>query len=304
MLVLKLIGYWKPLPRPSPRRPRPPRIDVPDEDWPDVRELVDPGWRPGVRARIVRYLRAGHYFRGFLGSSYCRFDCGINRSPEGTGSCELTDGEWAWPEGLAHYVQRHAVRLPDEFVETMEAREWLVPGHGAVPTELADLIDSRGSGQLPQPDITVDPTFWQSWSARIPANPTGAPGLVPGRFGCLRIILRRDADLDDGERYRDAADEIDDRLWEADCGTYEPLGFYVDQGRRIEESIEGIADEQWAEALDIVAEALSRHGLTDRVAILRVEPDLLEPHRDREPVQCACGKPSAHEDGPPDTASP
>jgi hypothetical protein len=38
-----------------------PRIGVPDEDWPDVRALVDPGWRPGDRARIVRDLRVGHF---------------------------------------------------------------------------------------------------------------------------------------------------------------------------------------------------------------------------------------------------
>jgi hypothetical protein len=303
MLVLKLIGYWKPLPRPSPRRlTRPPRIDVPDHGWPDVRELVDPGWRPGDRPRIVRYLRAGHYFRGFLGNSTCRFNCGINRHLCGTGSCERTDGEWAWPDGLAHYVERHAVRLPDEFVETMEASDWLVPGPRAVPGELADWIDSMGSDRLPYPDITVDPTFWQSWAARIPANPTGAPGLVPGRFGYLRMILRGGADLVDDDRYYDALDEIDHRLWEADCYTFWPGVFYVDQ--RFEEFIEGIAHEQWAKALDIAAEALSRHGLTDRVAILRVEPDPLEPHRDREPVECACEKSSVHEDGPPETASP
>jgi hypothetical protein len=303
MLVLKLIGYWKPLARPSPRRlPRPPRIDVPDHGWPDVRELVDPGWRPGDRARIVRYLRAGHLLWGFLGNSTCRFDCGINRHACGTGSCERTDGEWAWPDGLAHYVERHAVRLPDEFVETMEARDWLVPGHGAVPAELADLIESLGGDRPPRTDIADDLTFWQSWAARIPANPTGAPGLLPGRFGCLRMILRRGWDLAGDERYCDAEDEIYDRLREADCGTFWSAGSSVEQG--IEEFIEGIADEQWIKALDIATEALSRHGLTDRVTILRVEPDPLEPHRDREPVECAYGKSSAHEDGPPDTASP
>src|SRR5438270_6073135 len=80
MLVLKLIGYWMPLAQPSPLDlTRPTRIEVPDRGWPDVRELVDPGWRPNDRARVLRYLRAGHDVRGFLGSSAWRFDCGINR---------------------------------------------------------------------------------------------------------------------------------------------------------------------------------------------------------------------------------
>ena len=33
------------------------------------------------------------------------------------GSLELTDGVFLWPEGLAHYVTAHAVRLPAAFVE-------------------------------------------------------------------------------------------------------------------------------------------------------------------------------------------
>jgi hypothetical protein len=162
MLVLKLIGYWKPLPQPSPRGlTQPPWINDLDHGWPNVRELVDPGWRPEDRARIVHYLRAGHYLTGFLGNSTCRFGCGINRQINGTGSRELSDGEWAWPVGLAHYIERHAVRLPDEFVESMEARDWLVPGRGTVPAELAELIDSIWSDRLSYPDITVDPTFWR-----------------------------------------------------------------------------------------------------------------------------------------------
>ena len=35
--------------------------------------------------------------------------------PVGTASL-LTDGEWVWPEDLAHYVEKYHVRLPAEFV--------------------------------------------------------------------------------------------------------------------------------------------------------------------------------------------
>ena len=29
---------------------------------------------------------------------------------------EFTDGVYIWPEGLAHYLDAHAVRLPQQFV--------------------------------------------------------------------------------------------------------------------------------------------------------------------------------------------
>ena len=35
----------------------------------------------------------------------------------GNGSLELTDGTYVWPEGLAHYVEQHGVKLPGEFLE-------------------------------------------------------------------------------------------------------------------------------------------------------------------------------------------
>ena len=85
---------------------------------PHPQHLVEPGWRQQERDSILAYLRAGHIYAGYLGCSRCRFDCGI--PDEEMGSQDLTDGEWVWPEGLAHYVECHAVRLPERFVETMQ----------------------------------------------------------------------------------------------------------------------------------------------------------------------------------------
>src|SRR6516165_2505180 len=95
---LKLIGYWAQSEEPS--------------LYPHPKRLVRPGWREEDRGRIAAYLRAGIVLRAFCGFSRCRI-CGI---PNGT--LELTDGEWAWPEGLAHYIEAHAVYLPDEVVTT------------------------------------------------------------------------------------------------------------------------------------------------------------------------------------------
>ena len=41
-------------------------------------------------------------------------DCRFCNEFNGTG--ELTDGTYVWPEGLAHYVTEHNVRLPEGFV--------------------------------------------------------------------------------------------------------------------------------------------------------------------------------------------
>ena len=100
--VLILIGYWDG-PHTSP-------------GWPDPRDFVDPEWDQDERSEVHYYLAAGTAVRAYVGLSECRF-CG-----ERVGSVEYTDGVYAWPEGLAHYVQEHHVRLPAAFVEHARAR--------------------------------------------------------------------------------------------------------------------------------------------------------------------------------------
>ncbi len=112
--------------------------------YPDPRDLVDPDWCLDYRARIVRYLRSGNPLVQWRGMSNCRFGCGSN------GSRCLTDNEWVWPEGLAHYVEVHLVRLPAEFVESMTRRRWAVP-------ELEAVAETH-------PEERCDFSFWESWS--------------------------------------------------------------------------------------------------------------------------------------------
>jgi hypothetical protein len=72
------------------------------------------------------------------------------------GDCDLCDGEWVWPEGLARYVERHAVRLPEDFVESMRSRSWTVPD---VPEEpLMDDEEPEGGC------YALDYSFWNSWA--------------------------------------------------------------------------------------------------------------------------------------------
>jgi hypothetical protein len=53
------------------------------------------------------------------------------------------DDVWCWPEGLAHYVETHGIRLPDEFVAHAAAR-----------------LFQRGSGGV---WVTEDDRFWRKW---------------------------------------------------------------------------------------------------------------------------------------------
>jgi hypothetical protein len=99
--VLRLIGYW----------------DGPftGEGWPDVRDFIDIDSDVEQRRAVAEYLRSGTAFAFAGGWSNCRV-CDIRN-----GTTELTDGlHFVWPEGLAHYVEEHAVRLPDEVLAIAE----------------------------------------------------------------------------------------------------------------------------------------------------------------------------------------
>lgn len=110
--VLKLIGYWNG-PEDGDIVGEEPDPEFPDETayiWPQ--DLVDPGWRLADRPLITSFLKSAPTINAYLGLSWCRFRCGI----EHLGAKEYSDGEWVWPEGLAHYVERHLIRLPEEFI--------------------------------------------------------------------------------------------------------------------------------------------------------------------------------------------
>jgi hypothetical protein len=135
---LKAVGYW--WSHPKYRLPK-------NDRFPDPTLLVCPSWCAGERQRIVVYLRAGRTYAQWRGVSYCRFECGISDAEMGS-RC-LTDGEWVWPEGLAHYVERHKVRLPDEFAASMRRNGWEPPQNSDHAVQ-----DTHGS---------PDTSFWIAW---------------------------------------------------------------------------------------------------------------------------------------------
>ncbi|MDD9940869.1 MAG: hypothetical protein OXU20_07535 [Myxococcales bacterium] len=98
---LRLIGYWR-------------SDDEPE--WPDPKDFVDQEWDERERDIVVSHLQDGRAVWAQCGLSPCRF-CG-----KPNGSAELSDGVYIWPEGLAHYLVEHGVRLPQEFVDHVNAQ--------------------------------------------------------------------------------------------------------------------------------------------------------------------------------------
>ena len=133
---LKAIGYWQGDEEPG---------------LPHPEHLVRDGWLPDERAKIIAYLDAGREYMAFMGYSFCRFKCGIDEAE--LGCRDLTDGEWVWPEGLAHYLENHDVILPAEFVDSMRARNWTVPANPVIP-------DIETGQEF------MDMSFWLEWSSR------------------------------------------------------------------------------------------------------------------------------------------
>jgi hypothetical protein len=66
------------------------------------------------------------------------------------GCAELTDGtHLVWPEGLAHYVEEHNVRLPDEIIALMDE----VPA----PVDENEFYERLMIGR----DLVIDRDWWQ-----------------------------------------------------------------------------------------------------------------------------------------------
>ena len=106
-ISLTLIGYWRSEDEPQ---------------WPEPGVVIDDTMPARTRDLVVDYLKAGRSMPWACGGpSRCRI-CG-----QMNGSEELTDGTFMWPEGLAHYVARHSVRLPDEFISHAEAWAKFMP---------------------------------------------------------------------------------------------------------------------------------------------------------------------------------
>jgi hypothetical protein len=74
-------------------------------------DLVDESWDEDEWHALWFYLSSGTTAGAYVGC--LRVACAASR----TARLSTQDGTYQWPEGLAHYVAEHAVRLPSELVE-------------------------------------------------------------------------------------------------------------------------------------------------------------------------------------------
>lgn len=149
---LSLVGYWS-NPTVPPERSR---------GWPDPRDLTG-AWDGADRLATLAHLRRGKVFRVFAGASECRI-CAT-----ALGSLERSDGVWAWPDGLEHYVDAHDIRLPEAFVTACRHPEWSVPAW--LDSVDAQLWVQCGESAAPEaaadaPTWTVDDSAWLDWPPR------------------------------------------------------------------------------------------------------------------------------------------
>jgi hypothetical protein len=113
-----------------------------------VLSLVGPAFRDDG---VLRYLERGLVAKSYMGFAICR--C-CARADGAMGTCDLTDGEWVWPQGLAHYVREHSLPLPTRFRECISA-------NGVRPAPEARAHASEHW------DAPYDVTFWHAWAEAV-----------------------------------------------------------------------------------------------------------------------------------------
>lgn len=82
-----------------------------NDQYPDVNDYIRPRWSPLTKEMVLMYLDKGKTVKHWKGSSNCRI-CGKEN-----GSTELSDGTYVWPEGFSHYIEKHDVMPPEDFIE-------------------------------------------------------------------------------------------------------------------------------------------------------------------------------------------
>jgi hypothetical protein len=109
---------------------------------PRLRAAVQSSASPN-EVRIIQYLNSGELMIATAGvvSDVLEPKFGIIGPPH-----ILTDGTYAWPAIFAHYVERHHVRPPEEFVSHMIANAWTVPTR----IDVLSLKLDRNAPQAPQ----------------------------------------------------------------------------------------------------------------------------------------------------------
>lgn len=86
---------------------------------PHPQDFVDVSWDRMEKHLVLDHLRRGIRVRSYMGLSWCRFQCGEHEM----GCAEFSDGVYLWPEGYVHYVEKHAVKPPQDFIDHVKEKK-------------------------------------------------------------------------------------------------------------------------------------------------------------------------------------
>jgi len=99
------------------------RVGFWDPDQPSNYVDVDGTWPERDRQLVISYLRHPGFRREvYKGDSHCRMGCWGGEMNAAMGSADCSDGTWTWPEGYAHYLEKHRVKPPVEFIKHVARR--------------------------------------------------------------------------------------------------------------------------------------------------------------------------------------
>jgi hypothetical protein len=102
----KPVGYWR-----DHRKTSKSSREYKGLPWPKEAE-----WDEDEKAAVLEYLWNAEFTGHYKGYSNCRI-CGARN-----GYAERGDSKYNFPDGLAHYVEEHNVKLPRSFIE--HALKW------------------------------------------------------------------------------------------------------------------------------------------------------------------------------------
>jgi hypothetical protein len=79
---------------------------------PPVGGYINPDWDPKERDIVLAYVNdRSHCGKRYMGYSKCRV-CGCHN-----GTADFHDNAYVWPEGFGHYIEAHAVKPPQHFID-------------------------------------------------------------------------------------------------------------------------------------------------------------------------------------------
>ncbi|MEK8018228.1 MAG: hypothetical protein VSS75_015240 [Candidatus Parabeggiatoa sp.] len=112
-----------------------------DKKWPLRTQLTDSKWKFKGKKHLIQYLRSA---RIVLCSGSFHIHCNLCHQDIGDPGCWQSDNVWLWPCSLAHYVDKHHIRLPDKMLYHIVNNQFIPP---------TDII--VGYDDLPWPDLDL-----------------------------------------------------------------------------------------------------------------------------------------------------